>query len=121
MAKITPQSENFSKWYTDTILHTDLADYGPVKGTMVIKPYGFSLWSNVKKALNTMIEETISEEYLDPSLPPPESFTNTLRMVYERLFWTGDFWSVNFTTKNFNCHIIRENTTKKTFFLKTTV
>ena len=40
MAKITKQSENFSKWYTDVILEADLADYGPVKGTMVIKPYG---------------------------------------------------------------------------------
>ena len=43
MAKITKQSENFSKWYTDVILDADLADYGPVKGTMVVKPYGFSL------------------------------------------------------------------------------
>ena len=42
MAKITKQSENFSKWYTDVILDADLADYGPVKGTMVVKPYGFS-------------------------------------------------------------------------------
>ena len=36
MAKITKQSENFSKWYTDVILDADLADYGPVKGTMVL-------------------------------------------------------------------------------------
>ena len=57
MAKITKQSENFSKWYTDVILEADLADYGPVKGTMVIKPYGYSLWENVKNVLNSMIEE----------------------------------------------------------------
>ena len=36
MAKITKQSENFSKWYTDVILDADLADYGPVKGTMAV-------------------------------------------------------------------------------------
>ena len=41
MAKITKQSENFSKWYTDVILDADLADYGPVKGTMVVKPLWF--------------------------------------------------------------------------------
>ena len=58
MAKITKQSENFSKWYTDVILEADLADYGPVKGTMVIKPYGYSLWQNVKNTLNNMIEES---------------------------------------------------------------
>tara|TARA_B100000809_G_scaffold39166_1_gene34267 strand:- start:4831 stop:6291 length:1461 start_codon:yes stop_codon:yes gene_type:complete len=58
MAKITKQSESFSKWYTDVILEADLADYGPVKGTMVIKPYGYSLWSNVKNILNKKIEES---------------------------------------------------------------
>ena len=52
MAKITKQSENFSRWYTDVILDTDLADYGPVKGTMVVKPFGFALWTNIRDALN---------------------------------------------------------------------
>ena len=58
MAKITKQSENFSKWYTDVILDADLADYGPVKGTMVVKPYGFSLWTNIRDSLNKMIEDS---------------------------------------------------------------
>ena len=43
MSKITKQSENFSKWYNDVIVQADLAEHGPVKGTMVIKPYGYSL------------------------------------------------------------------------------
>ena len=81
MAKITPQSENFSKWYTDTILHTDLADYGPVKGTMVIKPYGFALWSNVKKALNTMIEETGHENAYFPLFIPKSFFEKEAKHV----------------------------------------
>ena len=75
MAKITKQSEDFSKWYTDTILNADLADYGPVKGTMVVKPYGFSLWSNVKKALNTMIEASGHENAYFP-LFIPVSYTH---------------------------------------------
>jgi len=73
MAKITKQSENFSKWYTDVILEADLADYGPVKGTMVIKPYGYSLWTNVKNILNTKIEETGHENAYFP-LFIPKSF-----------------------------------------------
>ena len=73
MAKITKQSENFSKWYTDVILEADLADYGPVKGTMVIKPYGYSLWGNVKRVLNNMIEETGHENAYFP-LFIPKSF-----------------------------------------------
>ena len=68
MAKITKQSENFSKWYTDVILEADLADYGPVKGTMVIKPYGYSLWGNVKRVLNNMIEETGHKMLISHSL-----------------------------------------------------
>ena len=73
MAKITKQSENFSKWYTDVILDTDLADYGPVKGTMVVKPYGFALWTNIRDALNKMIEDTGHENAYFP-LFIPKSF-----------------------------------------------
>ena len=73
MAKITKQSENFSKWYTDVILDTDLADYGPVKGTMVVKPYGFALWTNIRDNLNKMIEDTGHENAYFP-LFIPKSF-----------------------------------------------
>jgi prolyl-tRNA synthetase len=73
MAKITKQSENFSQWYTDVILEADLADYGPVKGTMVIKPYGYSLWENIKNVLNNMIEESGHENAYFP-LFIPKSF-----------------------------------------------
>lgn len=54
---VTPQSENFSAWYNDVVKKADLAEHGPVKGTMVIKPYGFALWDNVKYELDSMIKE----------------------------------------------------------------
>jgi len=54
---VTPQSENFSAWYNDVVKKADLAEHGPVKGTMVIKPYGFALWDNVKHELDSMIKE----------------------------------------------------------------
>ena len=73
MAKITKQSENFSKWYTDVILDADLADYGPVKGTMVVKPYGFSLWTNIRDSLNKMIEDSGHDNAYFP-LFIPKSF-----------------------------------------------
>ena len=73
MAKITKQSENFSKWYTDVILEADLADYGPVKGTMVVKPYGFSLWTHIRDSLNEMIKESGHENAYFP-LFIPKSF-----------------------------------------------
>ena len=49
---VTPKSENYSKWYTDVITKAELADYGPVKGTMVIKPYGFALWELIKDSFD---------------------------------------------------------------------
>ena len=45
---VTPQSSNHSKWYTDVITKAELADYGPVKGTMVIRPYGYSIWEAIR-------------------------------------------------------------------------
>lgn len=48
--------ENFSRWYTEVITKADLADYAPVRGCMVFKPYGFSLWENVQQELDRMIK-----------------------------------------------------------------
>ena len=56
--KITPRSKNYSVWYTEIITKAGLADYGPVKGTMVIKPYGFALWENLRDSLDKMIKDT---------------------------------------------------------------
>ena len=44
VTEITPQSEDFSLWYTDVILRAELADYSPVRGSMVIRPYGYAIW-----------------------------------------------------------------------------
>ena len=56
--RITPRSEDYSRWYTDVIQQTDLADYAPVKGCMVIKPYGFTLWEKIKGGLDRRFKET---------------------------------------------------------------
>ena len=48
--KVTPRSEDYSRWYTDVVQMADLADYSPVKGCMVIKPHGYALWENIKEA-----------------------------------------------------------------------
>lgn len=62
-----------AKWYTDTILQSELADYAPVKGCMVIKPYGYALWENIQRALDGMIKETGHQNAYFPLLIP-ESF-----------------------------------------------
>ena len=55
---VTPKSENYSKWYTDVITKAELADYGPVKGTMVIRPYGYQLWEKLKDTLDKEFKKT---------------------------------------------------------------
>ena len=55
---VTPQSKNYAAWYTDVVTKAELADYGPVKGTMVVRPYGFALWELIKGSFDMMIKET---------------------------------------------------------------
>jgi prolyl-tRNA synthetase len=66
---------NRAKWYTDTILQSELADYAPVKGCMIIRPYGYALWENIQRALDAMIKETGHQNAYFP-LFIPESFLN---------------------------------------------
>lgn len=56
--KITPRSEDYSKWYTQVIRQAEMADYTPVRGCMVIRPYGYALWENVKEQLDTRFKAT---------------------------------------------------------------
>ncbi|MBU1626939.1 proline--tRNA ligase [bacterium] len=56
--EITPKSVDFSRWYTDVIRKAKMADYTPIKGCMVIMPYGFTLWENMQRILDGMIKET---------------------------------------------------------------
>ncbi len=59
MSKKIPDIEgDISSWYTEVVIKAGLADYGPVKGTMVIKPYGFQLWENIKEIFDLMIKKT---------------------------------------------------------------
>jgi prolyl-tRNA synthetase len=55
---VTPRSEDYSRWYTDVVLKTELADYSPVRGCMVIRPYGYALWENIQAALDRRFKET---------------------------------------------------------------
>ena len=55
---ITPKSQDYNKWYTDIITKAELADYGPVKGTMVIRPYGFEIWDRLKNSFDKRFKET---------------------------------------------------------------
>lgn len=56
--KITPRSRDFSAWYNEVVQRAELADYAPVRGCMVIKPYGYALWENLQKELDRRFKAT---------------------------------------------------------------
>ena len=72
-AKITTRAEDYSQWYIDIILQAKLADYSPVKGSMVIRPRGFAIWDKMKTVLDSMFKETGHKNAYFPMLIP-ESF-----------------------------------------------
>lgn len=70
---IASKAEDFSQWYTDVILKSELADYAPVRGCMVIRPYGYALWENMQARLDARIKATGHKNAYFP-LFIPESF-----------------------------------------------
>ena len=55
---VTPRSQDYSQWYLDVVLKAELADYGPVKGCMVIRPYGYAIWEAIQAELDRRIKAT---------------------------------------------------------------
>ena len=72
--KLTSQKENFSEWYNQVVLRADLADYSPVRGCMVVKPYGWALWENIKADLDRRFKETGHVNAAFPMLIPMSFF-----------------------------------------------
>lgn len=56
--EITSRAEDYSKWYNDLVVKADLADHSAVRGCMVIKPHGYSIWENMQRALDKMFKDT---------------------------------------------------------------
>jgi prolyl-tRNA synthetase len=56
VTEITPRSVDFSRWYTDVVRRAELADYSPVKGCMVIRPYGYAIWELIQQGLDRRIK-----------------------------------------------------------------
>ena len=73
VTELTDINEDLSQWYTDVITKADLCDYGPVKGTMVIKPYGYEIWEHIKEYLDVEFKKAGSKNAYFPMLIP-ESF-----------------------------------------------
>src|SRR4026208_1857595 len=56
VTEITPRSKDFSRWYLDLVRRAELADYSPVKGCMVIRPYGYAIWELIQQAFDREVQ-----------------------------------------------------------------
>jgi len=72
LEQIASKSEDFDRWYVDVVRRAELADYTPVRGCMVIRPYGFALWERTRDALDAMIKRTGHENMYFPLLIPEQ-------------------------------------------------
>jgi prolyl-tRNA synthetase len=68
--KLTTRAEDFSAWYNEVVLRSELADYSPVKGSMVIRPNGYGIWERMQRALDDMFKATGHENAYFPLLIP---------------------------------------------------
>ena len=68
--KLTPRDEDFAAWYNQLVLRSELADHSPVKGSMVIRPWGYAIWENMQRALDDMFKATGHENAYFPLLIP---------------------------------------------------
>ena len=75
VSNITPMSEDFAQWYTDIVKKAELIEYTSVKGCMVIRPYGYAIWENMQKILDSRFKELGHENVCMPMFIP-ESLLN---------------------------------------------
>ena len=89
--KLPSRSEDFSEWYNQVVLRADMADYAPVRGCMIIKPYGWTLWENMQAALDRRFKATghvnaafpmlIPKSFLDREAKHVQGFAPELAVV----------------------------------------
>jgi len=89
--RLPSRSENFSEWYNQLVLRAELADYSPVRGCMVVRPYGWTLWENIQAALDRRFKETghmnaafplfIPKSFLEREKEHVEGFSPELAVV----------------------------------------
>lgn len=89
--EVASLTDDFAKWYTDVVVKTELVDYGPVKGTMVIRPYGYAIWENIQREMdkrfkavgvkNAYFPMLIPESYLKREAEHVEGFAPEVAVV----------------------------------------
>ncbi len=81
VSQIADIETDFPQWYTDVVIKTKLVDYGPVKGTMVIRPYGYAIWENIQRELDSRFKQAGVENAYFPLLIPMSFMTKEAEHV----------------------------------------
>ena len=89
--KLPSRSEDFNEWYNQLVLRAELADYAPVRGCMIVRPYGWALWENIQQALDRRFKATghvnaafpllIPQSFLEKEKSHVEGFSPELAVV----------------------------------------
>ncbi|HTT59910.1 MAG TPA: proline--tRNA ligase [Acidimicrobiales bacterium] len=78
---LTPQSQDFPRWYQDVVAKAEMADNGPVRGTMVIRPYGYAIWERMQAEMDTRIKATGAKNAYFPLFIPESYFSREAEHV----------------------------------------
>ncbi len=78
---LTPQVQDFPRWYQDVVAKAEMADNGPVRGTMVIRPYGYAIWERMQSALDARIKATGAKNAYFPLFIPESYFAREAEHV----------------------------------------
>ncbi len=81
VSQIADIEADFPQWYTDVVLKTQLVDYGPVKGTMVIRPYGYAIWENIQREMDARFKAAGVQNAYFPLLIPMSFMTKEAEHV----------------------------------------
>ncbi len=79
--EIADINSDFPQWYTDVVIKAELADYGPAKGTIIFRPYGYAIWENIQKEMDRRIKETGHSNVYFPSFFPLSILTKEAEHV----------------------------------------
>ena len=77
---VVSKDEDYSQWYNDLVIKADMAEYSPIKGCMIIKPYGYSIWEKMQAVLDKMFKDTGHVNAYFPLFIPKSFFRLSLRI-----------------------------------------
>jgi prolyl-tRNA synthetase len=78
---LTPQADDFPRWYQDVVAKAEMADNGPVRGTMVIRPYGYAIWERIQGEIDARIKEAGAQNAYFPLFIPESYFSKEAQHI----------------------------------------